>query len=68
MWRHCKEKHGGVIQDFPMDITGYYWNAAMLRQITEAVRINETHQDVNNKKDWNFISFPWLMVDNSNKD
>ena len=26
MWRHCKEKHGGMIQDFRMDITGYYWS------------------------------------------
>ena len=70
MWRHCKEKHGGVIQDFRMDVTGYYRNDAMLRQITEAVRINETPQDelVNNKKEWNFISFPRVMVDNSNED
>ena len=70
MWRHCKEKHGGVIQDFRMDVTGYYRNDAMLRQITEAVRISETPQDelVNNKKEWNFISFPRVMVDNSNED
>ena len=40
MWRHCRELHEIVLQIFKMRVTGQYQNDAMLRQIAEAVRIN----------------------------
>ena len=66
MWRHCVERHSGTIQDFTMNITGNYRNDAMLRQISEAVRINNTPREhlINNRTEWNYIQFPRIMVDN----
>ena len=66
MWRHCREHHGDVVQDFRMSITGNYQNDAMLRQITEAVQIEHTDKEhlINNKTEWNFVQFPRVLVDN----
>ena len=66
IWRHCRERHGGEIQDFKMNITGNYRNDAMLRQISEAVRINDTPREqlINNRTEWNYVNFPRVLVDN----
>jgi hypothetical protein len=68
MWRHCRERHNGEIPDFRMDITGHYRNDAMLRQIAEAVRIHSSNSQynelINNKTEWNYVSFPRVVVDN----
>ena len=65
MWRHCREKHGGDIVDFRMDVTGHYRNDAMLRQISEAVRIHRSDDNemINNKTEWNYVSFPRVIVE-----
>ena len=65
LWRHCREHHEGVVQDFRMSITGNYRNDAMLRQITEAVQIEHTDNEhlINNKTEWNFVQFPRVLVD-----
>ena len=69
MLRHCRERHSGEIQDFQMDITGIYKNDAMLRQISEAVRINNTPQEqlINNRTEWNYVQFPRVLVDNGDE-
>ena len=66
IWRHCRERHNGEIPDFRMDITGHYRNDAMLRQISEAVRIHNSNDNelINNKTEWNYVSFPRVVVDN----
>ena len=66
MWRHCREKHEGTITDFRMGVTGQYRNDAMLRQISESVRINGSNDNelINNKTEWNYITFPRVMVTN----
>ena len=66
IWRHCRERHGGDIQDFNMNITGNYRNDAMLRQISEAVRIDGTPREqlINNRTEWNYLNFPRVLVDN----
>ena len=66
MWRHCRERHENVLQEFKMRVTGQYRNDAMLRQIAEAVRINDCHVDkrINNKTEWNLVLFPTVRVDN----
>ena len=55
LWRHLRDKHNGVVQDFQMGQTGSYKNDAMLRQIMEAVRIsNSSNVDLlNSRKEWN---------------
>ena len=66
LWRHCRERHDNQIQEFKMKVTGQYRNDAMLRQIAEAVRINNSDIDsrINNKTEWNLVLFPTVRVDN----
>ena len=42
----------------------------MLRQIAEAVRINNSYVDncINNKAEWNLVFFPTVRVDNGGTD
>ena len=60
LWRHCVTQHGGNMQSFSMSITGTYRNDAMLRQITEAVQINNTNREVlmNDRTEWNMTPVP----------
>ena len=53
-----------------MRVTGQYRNDAMLRQIAEAVRINNSNVDnrINNKAEWNLVLFPTVRVDNGGTD
>ena len=41
IWRHCVDEHGGEMHDFAMNVTGSYRNDAMIRQITETVKITK---------------------------
>ena len=70
MWRHCQERHDDERQEFTMRVTGQYRNDAMLRQIAESVRINNSHPDsrINNKTEWNLVRFPTIRVDNGGLD
>ena len=45
LWKHCKEKHNNEMQRFQMSVTGLYRNDAMLRQISEGVRIEKVPGD-----------------------
>ena len=40
LWRHCLEVHNGEVQQFSMSVTQTHRNDCMMRQITEAVQIN----------------------------
>ena len=40
LWKHSIEIHEGHVPGFCMSVTGQFRNDAMLRQISEAVRIN----------------------------
>ena len=67
LWRHCLEEHGGEVQRFQMSITGVYKNDAMLRQITEAVKINNTDPNMlmNDRAEWNMTRVPrTVIIDN----
>ena len=46
LWRHCVDEHRGEVQTFEMSITGVYRNEAMIRQITEAVQIENTDTNI----------------------
>ena len=45
LWKHCKEKHNNEVQRFQMSVTGLYPNDAMLRQISQGVRIEKVAGD-----------------------
>ena len=64
LWRHCVEQHGGRVQPFSMAITGTFRGDAMLRQITEAVHINNTDRDslMNTKAEWHMSRVPRAII------
>ena len=64
LWRHCLEEHNGEIQTFEMCITGTYKNDAMLRQISEAVQINNTDVSMvmNDRAEWNMTRVPRMSI------
>ena len=64
LWRHCVEQHGGVMQTFRMSVTGSYRNDAMLRQVTEAVQINnmDVSMLMNDRAEWNMTRIPRTVI------
>ena len=64
LWKHCKEKHNNEVQRFQMNVTGLYSNDAMLRQISEGVRIEKVPGDslINSKNEWNFFQIPRTII------
>ena len=64
LWRHCLEEHNGELQIFQMSITGSYRNDAMLRQITEAVQIENTPTGtlMNDRAEWNMTRVPRVTI------
>ena len=47
--RHANDYHNGVIPDYVMNVTGVYCGDAMLRQITESIKIRR-EGSINNKE------------------
>ena len=64
LWKHCKEKHNSEMQNFEMNVSDSYSNDAMLRQISEGVRIDQVPEGllVNSKKEWNYLRVPCAVV------
>ena len=64
LWRHCLEEHDGELQSFQMSVTGTYKNDAMLRQITEAVQIENTATGtlMNDRAEWNMTRVPRVTI------
>ena len=60
MWRHCCDVHAGNIAGFTMNVTGTFQSDAMLRQITESVKIDQTEEGqlINTKEEWTVDVFP----------
>ena len=67
---HCQERHDDERQEFTKRVTGQYRNDAMLTQIAESVRINNSHPEsrINNKTEWNLVRFLTIHVDNGDLD
>ena len=55
--RHANDCHNGVIPDYVMNVTGVYHGDAMLRQITESIKIRR-EGFINNKTEGNSITLP----------
>lgn len=64
LWRHCREVHRGEMQEFQMNITGTFRNDAMLRQITEAVQIDDVtpRELMNTRAEWNMTRVPRALI------
>ena len=64
LWKHCLAEHGGEMQSFEMSVTGSFRNDAMLRQITEAVQINNSdrHELMNDRSEWNMNPVPRTVI------
>ena len=64
MWKHCTKKHGGEEQQFEMKIVDYVREDPTMRQILEAVRINEVPvpQRINDKHEWIIGKIPSVIV------
>ena len=64
LWRHCVEKHNGQIQRFAMSITGTYRNDSMLRQISEAVQIDNVDPVhlMNTRAEWRMTRVPRASI------
>ena len=64
LWRHCVDEHGGEMQEFGMRVTGSYRNDTMIRQITEAVKIDRTDTNIlmNDRAEWNMTSLPRTVI------
>ena len=65
LWKHCRDLHGGTMQEFQMKVTGTFKNDAMLRQITEAVQIECADPDslMNTRAEWNMTRVPRATID-----
>ena len=55
IWRHAEKQHGGWVLKFRMNVTfRTFGGDAMLRQITEVIRISEVTEKelINTKMEW----------------
>ena len=67
LWRHSCDNHGGDVPGFTMNVTGTFHDDAMLRQITESVRINRVGEGqlINTKGKWSYFRIPRTVVTQS---
>ena len=62
LWRHAQEEHASQVPTFKMNVTGVHGNDAMLRQITEAVKIKNAENIINAKGEWNEPLLPHVKT------
>ena len=64
LWRHCRDTHSSEMQEFKMKVTGKFRNDAMLRQISEAVQIDnvEPNKLMNTRTEWNVTRVPRATI------
>ena len=64
MWKHCVKEHHGQEQEFEMRIMDYSRGDPLMRQIKEAININEipVEKRLNDKKEWNIGKLPTMEI------
>ena len=62
LWQHCLEKHGSTMQEFQINKRGAYGSDSMMRQIAEAVMIENEKPSMNRKEEWNYVHLPRTQV------
>ena len=65
LWEHCRYIHCGEVVNFQMSVLKRYKNDCMLRQIMEAVTIENSENNVllNTTSEWNYIAFPRIAIE-----
>ena len=58
LFKHIKEKHGSVRQELKIEKLVTCSGDAMLRQVTEAVYVNETAPALNSNEEWGNTNVP----------
>ena len=55
LWQHCREKYEEIIQTFRTSVTASFKDDALLRQVTEAVKIRRVPEEksMNSKEEYN---------------
>ena len=63
--KHCTKAHNGVAQEFEMRVVDYARDDPLMRQIKEAMNINEVPRNrrMNDKKEWNIGKLPTMEID-----
>ena len=64
-WKHSEEFHDGDIQPIKLSVLSSHPGDAMLRQITEAINIEERKPDLNRKDEWGNKNIPRKRKDAS---
>ena len=66
MWKHCRNKHRGINQEFEMSVVDCRRGDPMMRQILETIRINKVPEErrMNDKTEWNIGKLPHVEVNN----
>ena len=64
LWKHCNEKHNSEMQKFEMNVTVSYSSDAILRHISEGVRIDQVPEGLlmNSKNERNYFRVPRAVV------
>ena len=65
LWKHCNEKHNSEMQKFEMNVTVSYSKDAILRHISEGVRIDQVIPEgslMNSKNERNYFRVPLAVV------
>ena len=64
LWRHCVDVHNGQRQPFSMAVTKTFRYDSLMRQITEAVQINNTEPNelMNTRAEWNLNRIPRAAI------
>lgn len=64
LWRHAREEHNGIPPPYTMTIDNDFKNDTMLRQIMEAVNIQNTPEDntMNTRAEWNMPRVPRAQI------
>ena len=64
MWKHCMQKHNGEGREFSMRIDRTFRKDPLLRQITEAIAIQDTDEEhrMNSKSEWHLPKVPRVTI------
>ena len=65
MWKHCIQKHNREEQQFTMHIDRTFRRDPLLRQITEAIEINDTDEEkrMNSRAEWHQPRVPRINIE-----
>ena len=63
--KHCVKVHNGELQEFEMRVVDYSQDDPLMRQIKEAMNINEVPEDrrMNDRREWNIGKLPTMEID-----